>query len=665
MNFKLSTKLIGSFLIVAIITLLVGMIGYNGIDKVAKSLENIGKNRITDLQSLAKLNESRMAIRAQTLEIYEFENIDNAQSKYQSILERRKNRWQIVDKSWETLLSIPRQSERGKKLIKETEDSYKSWREIYVKLDGIIEQLSKTNDLEQKKNLYKDYREIVSKMVTISDAMGKLFGDLTENNTNNTNKMVEENIKSAISTEKFAIVVVVLGFIISLVLGYTITKSITKPVMHIVEVMNKVAEGDFTVKAEIKTKDEIGVLGNNVNNTITTLGELIKKIKISAGSVSNTSEILADRVKLIASSSEETAASVEETSSTIEEFSQTTEHIKKSVDSQAAAVTQTTSSANQMSANLKQISNSINEVKNAINQSSAAIEEMMRNIQTITGNVNIVDEKSKESGIAANHSRDAVKKSNTGIETIKNNMITLVEVINGLGKSADNIGSIIEVIDDISEQTNLLALNAAIEAARAGEHGKGFAVVADEVRKLAERSSKATKEISKIIKGIQDETLKAVKTTNEGAKYADEGVKFSQLVGDSLKGIINKVNETSGLIKQISVAMNEQNEASSQIVHQMEKVNNLTAEVTNASSEQTKGIDEIVKAMNNVCGISEQIKGAMEEQNTGSKQITMAITEISKGSQLNSQSAQELAKESENLKDISDNLKGMIKIFKV
>ena len=537
--------------------------------------------------------------------------------------------------------------------------------EIYVKLDGIIEQLSKTNDLEQKKNLYKDYREIVSKMVTISDAMGKLFGDLTENNTNNTNKMVEENIKSALSTEKFAIVVVVLGFIISLVLGYTITKSITKPVMHIVEVMNKVAEGDFTVKAEIKTKDEIGVLGNNVNNTITTLGELIKKIKISAVSVSNTSEILADRVKSIASSSEETAASVEETSSTIEEFSQTTEHIKQSVDSQAAAVTQTTSSANQMSANIKQISNSISEVKNAINQSSAAIEEMMRNIQTITGNVNIVDEKSKESGIAANNSRDAVKKSNTGIETIKDNMIILVEVINGLGKSADNIGSIIEVIDDISEQTNLLALNAAIEAARAGEHGKGFAVVADEVRKLAERSSKATKEIANIIKGIQDETLKAVKTTNEGAKYADEGVKFSQLVGESLKGIINKVNEMSGLIKQISVAMNEQNEASSQIVHQMEKVNNLTSEVTNASTEQTKGIDEIVKAMNNVCGISEQIKTAMQEQNTGSKQITMAINEISKGSQMNSHSAQELAKESENLKDISDKLKDMIKIFKV
>ncbi len=532
--------------------------------------------------------------------------------------------------------------------------------EVFKQFDILLEEAKETLAMYDKMNelAFADIRQYFLKNRELMNDLIKINKDIAD---------IEKNdiLNLMVRSKMVSILAVIFGVGAALLLGYVIAIAITKPILQIVDKMRLVADGDFSVKCSINSKDEMGDLVKAINSTIQRLAELIKNVKESAETVLNSSDKVEDKVKSIASSSEEAAASVEETSSTIEEFSQTTEHIKENMDNQAAAVSQTTSSANEIASVVRNIANSISEVKNSVNQTSAAIEEMMKNIHSITNNVNVVDEKAKESGDAALQGREAVKKSNEGIVSVKNNMETLVDVIGDLGKRADTIGTIIETIDEISEQTNLLALNAAIEAARAGEHGKGFAVVADEVRKLAERSSKATKEIAQIIKGIQEETVRAVKSTNEGAKLAEDGVKLSGEVAVALDNIASKVEEMSMLIKQVTIAMNEQNEASSQIVRQMEKVNGLTNEVATASEQQSKGIEEIVKAMENVRNLAEQVKTAMAEQTSGSRQITAAITEISNGAQMNSQSAQELAAEAENLKGISLKLSDMVKIFKV
>jgi methyl-accepting chemotaxis protein len=167
------------------------------------------------------------------------------------------------------------------------------------------------------------------------------------------------------------------------------------------------------------------------------------------------------------------------------------------------------------------------------------------------------------------------------------------ETVQALGKSSDQIGEIIGVIDDIADQTNLLALNAAIEAARAGEQGRGFAVVADEVRKLAERTTKATKEIASMIKTIQNDTAGAVESMKEGTKKVDEGIRLSDRAGASLDEIVEISQQVTDMIAQIAAASEEQSSASEQISKNVEAISNVTGETASGVQQVARAAEDL------------------------------------------------------------------------
>ncbi|MGA9120978.1 MAG: methyl-accepting chemotaxis protein, partial [Bacteroidota bacterium] len=217
----------------------------------------------------------------------------------------------------------------------------------------------------------------------------------------------------------------------------------------------------------------------------------------------------------------------------------------------------------------------------------------------------------------ARKSREAAEQGGKVVEETVHGMKQIAEVVKKsaravkeLGKSSDEIGEIIGVIDDIADQTNLLALNAAIEAARAGEQGRGFAVVADEVRKLAERTTKATKEIAGMIKKIQVDTQGAVESMDEGTKNVDEGILSADKAGASLEEIVLISQKVTDMVMQIASASEQQSSASEQISKNVEAISAVTGETA-------LGVQQIARAAEDLNRLTENLQSLVGKFNLG------------------------------------------------
>jgi methyl-accepting chemotaxis protein len=360
------------------------------------------------------------------------------------------------------------------------------------------------------------YRKIQSEFKKSGDKVQEILQALIDLNINYADKAINDADSIYTSSRATTIVIILVAFLISIGLGYIISQIIVRPLNRVVGLVGKVAGGDLRETSDIDTKDEVGQLAKSINNMVLSLRTTVVGILASAESV---------------------AAAAQQISASTEEI--------------ASGTTSQANDAQNMSELFRELSSAINSV--AVSAEQAA--ELSNNTLGI-----------------ANDGGKVVRTSIEGMDLVNNQMTKLEQ-------DSNKIGEIIEVIDEIAEQTNLLALNAAIEAARAGEQGRGFAVVADEVRKLAERSGEATKQITGIIKIMQENTRQSVRAVGEG-------VISSQKTGEAFESIIAVVNDSAQRVTEIAAASEEQAAQSSEVMSSIESISASTEEAA-ASSEET------------------------------------------------------------------------------
>lgn len=342
------------------------------------------------------------------------------------------------------------------------------------------------------------------------------------------------------------------AIIFSVAFAFITIKSITGPLSELKEKFTRIADGNFAVEIRTDRKDEIGELLKSVD---------LMKMKLK-GNI----------LKILDASNQLSSAS--------EELSATVLQIAKRVDDQATKTDQVATAMTEMSQTVLDIA------KNSSNIASSA-----------TDALNIAEE-----------GREVVNRTSIEVKEIANNVSETSNVIQSLGEQSKQIGDIVNVIKEIADQTNLLALNAAIEAARAGEQGKGFAVVADEVRKLAEKTTKATEQISERIKTIQDETVVAVSAMQESLQKVETGVSLSQEAENALLKIANSVNSLQSMVQQIASATEEMSMVSEQISGDIEVVANVSKETTSATGQISQASQDLAKLSMDLKTIVSQFK---------------------------------------------------------
>lgn len=333
-------------------------------------------------------------------------------------------------------------------------------------------------------------------------------------------------------------------------LTYALLRSIVlKPIHEMAAISKDIAqgEGDLTKRVPSHGTDEIAILGGYFNQFIEKLQGMISKVAHVTDKVAS--------------------ASVE--------LSATAEEISKGTDTLTSRASQT----------------------------AAAVEEMNATVSQVAQNSGKAATLAQETVKTAKDGGSVVSDTISGMQQLSDAVSSSATIIAELGKSSDQIGEIVRVIEDIADQTNLLALNAAIEAARAGEQGRGFAVVADEVRKLAERTTKATKEIGDMIRQIQQDTRGAVESMQQGTVKVTSGVDLVNRTGEALSRIVEMVSESADMIRQIAVASEEQSVATQQIANDIENVAKVTKDSASGASESAKASHDLSQLATELQGI--------------------------------------------------------------
>jgi methyl-accepting chemotaxis protein len=656
-NLSTLAKLLGTFAAVCVVMAVVGYMGIRSSQSLKTNLDDVSA-LVTSTRNIGltqyELAKAQRDIRTAIL------SADKAATD--AAITKMKGEITASQKSW-TEYKVPPFTPDQTKLIAEFEQVYKSWLPI---IDQASAEVAKNTPEGNK--LAADL--VMHRAAPLATAMNAALDGLGTDQEKVAATTTQEATAQYDTALKILGSLIVAGVALALGMGFFVARGLATPLQQMASAANGIAEGDLDQTLILERKDEVGravaalrraiaylkgmaevadamaegdlsrsvvpksskdVLGTAFEAMITNLRELVGQVQTSSVSLADTASQLGSAanqtgqavqqvtmaVQNVASGAQDTSRSAQETNAAVAQLSQVIDGIARGATDQARQVQTTSATATRMAAGVEEVASNANQVASA----------------------------SQQTKVAAEHGGQAVRETTAAMAEIQLVVGQAASKVRELGTLGQKIGAVVETIDDIAEQTNLLALNAAIEAARAGEHGKGFAVVADEVRKLAERSGRETKQIAELIAQVQTGTKEAVAAMDSGAAKVELGSQKADQAGQALQEILEAVQATVRQVGEIASSSQEMARGARSVTDAMHSISAVVEQSTASTEEMSAQANQVTNSIQSIAAVSEQQSAATEQVSASTEQMSAQVEQMSA-------QAQELAATAEQLKSL-------------